>query len=84
MFIHSDRLSSTSISDDFKTKEDIEEEDFEPIPEVDIDGVILESHSDPRDPVAKNSKKLMLQQLNITATLRTNRMVDNFTQEINY
>ena len=49
------------ISDDYSAEEDKEEEYYEPITEVGVDGVILESHSDPRNPVANRRKKVMTQ-----------------------
>ena len=59
MLIHSYRLSSASISDDYKTKEDKENEYFEQITELDIGDMKLEAHSDPGDPVTKNRRNIM-------------------------
>ena len=52
--------------------------------EVDVDVIILETRSDPRDPVAKKSRKIMPQQLRRTTASRTKQMVANFTMKINY
>ena len=50
---------------------------------VEVYGVILESHSYPREPAAKKTRNIMPQQLFRTATSRTNRVVANFYRKIN-
>ena len=52
--------------------------------EVDVNGVILESWSDPRDPVSNIRSKIIPQQLIIAATSRTEGLVANFSWKMNY
>ena len=65
-------------------EEEEEEVYFKPIPDLDVDGVILEAHSDPRDLVSKKKRNIMPQQLSSTVASLTNLMFDNFNWEINY
>ena len=83
MLQHSDSLSATYISDYYIVEEDKEGGYFEPIPAVNVDGVIIEFHSDPIDPVAKNRRKIMNQQLISTNALYKNSMVANLIRKIN-
>ena len=83
MLRHSVSLLSTSRSDDHTSEKDEEKGDFGPIPEVEIYGVILESHSDPRDPVTKKRRKIIPQKLISTAASHTKWMVSIFTRKIN-
>ena len=50
---------------------------------VDVDGVILETQSDPRYPVAKKRRKIKPQRIIITSASHTKQMVSNFTRNIN-
>ena len=53
------------------------------MPEVDINGVIIEYHSDPINNVTKKRRNIIYQLLSITDTLSTKLMVANFTRNIN-
>ena len=83
MLRHSGSLSSESRSENSTTEEYEEERYFEPIPEIDFYGVIIESHSDARYPASKKRSKIIHQQLSSTNSLCTKRMVANFTSNIN-
>ena len=65
--------------------EEYEEEGYvEPMPEINVDSVFLESQSDPRDRFSKKSIMIMSQQLIITTASHTKNMVPNFARNINY
>ena len=66
-----------------RKKGDTEEGDYRPMPEVVVDGVILEAHSDNRNPVPKRRRKVMRKIIISTAASCTNQMVPNFTHNIN-
>ena len=83
MLRHPYSLYSTSGSDDSNEEEDEEDGYLEPMPEVDADGAILESHRDPRYHVANNRRKILTQQLISTSNSRTQKMVYTFIQKIN-
>ena len=83
MLRHSDSLSSLFSSDYSMVSKYKEEGYYKLMPKVCVDGLILQSHSDPRNPVTKSSRKIMSQRLIRTAASFTNRMVAKFTQKIN-
>ena len=66
------------------TEEDEEKGYFEPMLEIDVNGIIIESHSDFRYPVVKKRINIMPQKLCSTAESRTNFIVANSTRKINY
>ena len=83
MLRHSYGLSQTYISYDSIAEEDKEEEYFEPIPELFVYVILLESQIDPIEPISNKKRKIIPQQLISIATLHTKSMVSNFTWNIN-
>ena len=54
------------------------------MPEIYIDGVILEFHGDTRDPVANKRRNITPQQLSRTSASLKKRVIDKFSRNINY
>ena len=84
MLRYSDSLSSTFISDSFTREEDKYEEYIETVHELNVNSVILEYHSDHKDPIVNKSRKVMTQQLIRTTNSRTKWIITNFTGKFNY